>query len=66
MHAEDELLVSFDVVSLFTNVPIGEAVEVIQEMLRDDEDLIIMHLHDLDTIPDWGVVPEIHLLQLQL
>ena len=27
---EDEVLVSFDVVSLFTNVPIGEAVKVIQ------------------------------------
>ena len=27
--AEDELLVSFDVSSLFTNVPIGEAVQVI-------------------------------------
>ena len=38
--AEDEILVSFDVVSLFTNVPIGEAVDVIRELLRDDEDLV--------------------------
>ena len=33
---EDEVLVTFDVVSFFTNVPIGEAVKVIQEMLRDE------------------------------
>ena len=37
--AEDEVLVSFDVVSLFTNVPIGEALQVIQERLREDESL---------------------------
>ena len=35
--ADDEVL---DVVSLFTNVPIGEAVKVIQEMLRDDEEAV--------------------------
>ena len=33
---EEELLVSFDVSSLFTNVPIGEAVQIIQAKLRDD------------------------------
>ena len=38
---EDEVLVSYDVVSLFTSVPIGEAVKVIQEMLHDDEDLVV-------------------------
>ena len=40
---EDKVLVSFDVVSLLTNVPIhvGEAVKVIQEMLRDDENLVM-------------------------
>ena len=38
--AENEILVSFDVVSLFTNVPIGEAVDVIRELLRNDEDLV--------------------------
>jgi hypothetical protein len=37
--ASDESLVSFDVTSLFTNVPIGEAVEVIRGKLREDEDL---------------------------
>ena len=35
----DESLVSFDVSSLFTNVPIGEAVEVIRSKLGEDEDL---------------------------
>ena len=32
--ASDESLVSFDVTSLFTNVPIGEAVDVIRERMR--------------------------------
>ena len=36
---EDELLVSFYVSSLFTNVPIGEAVQVIQAKLREDDSL---------------------------
>ena len=31
---DDELLVSFDVSSLFTNVPIGEVVQVMQAKLR--------------------------------
>ena len=35
----DELLVSFDVSSLFTNVPIQEAVDVICKRLQDDETL---------------------------
>ena len=36
----DESLISFDVTSLFTNVPIGEAVEIIHDRLREDEDLV--------------------------
>ena len=36
---EDEILVSFDVSSLFTNVPIHEAVRVIHDRLRNDETL---------------------------
>ena len=32
----DELMVSFDVKSLFTNVPISEAVKVIHDMLERD------------------------------
>ena len=37
--AEDELLVSFDVSSLFTNVPLNEAVQVIQRKLEQDDTL---------------------------
>ena len=35
----DELMVSFDVKSLFTNVPISEAVKVVHDMLERDETL---------------------------
>ena len=37
---ENEVLVSFDVKSLFTNVPVDEALEVIQAKLLDDETLV--------------------------
>ena len=37
--AEDELLVSFDVSSLSTNVPLNEAVQVIQRKLEQDDTL---------------------------
>ena len=33
----DEVLVSFDVSSLFTNVPVDEAVQVIRDRLQQDE-----------------------------
>ena len=40
VHVEsDEILVSFYVSSLFTNVPVGEAVSVIGERLREDKTL---------------------------
>ena len=40
-HVEaDEALVSFDVTSLFTNVPTEEAVEVIHRKLTEEEDLV--------------------------
>ena len=37
---EDKMLVSFDVTSLFTNVPIDEAVQVIHDKLQGDEMLV--------------------------
>ena len=36
----EEALVSFDVNSLFTNVPIDEAVHVIHRKLMEEEDLV--------------------------
>ena len=36
----DETLVSFDVTSLFTNVPTDEAVGVIHRKLMEEEDLV--------------------------
>ena len=40
VHVEsDEILVSFDVSSLFTNVPVGEAVSIIHKRLMEDETL---------------------------
>ena len=36
---EGETMVSFDVSSLFTNVPIGEAVDIIKDRLEEDDSL---------------------------
>ena len=45
---EDEMLVNFDVSSLFTNVLIDEAVRIIRDRLRNDETLC-----DQPATPDW-------------
>ena len=37
---ESLVMISFDVTSLFTNVPIEEAVGVIRDKLREDEELV--------------------------
>ena len=34
-----ETIVSFDVSSLFTNVPIGEAIDIIRDRLEEDDSL---------------------------
>ena len=66
MHVEsDEILVSFDVSSLFTNVPVGEAVSIICERIREDgenggQDLSLPGTNCRST----GDVPKVHLLQL--
>ena len=39
---EDEIMVSFDVKALYTNVPIENALAIIKELLENDE-----------TLPDW-------------
>ena len=48
--AQEELLVSFDVSSLFTNVPVNEAVEVIWGMLRNDQELSERPKLDADNV----------------
>ena len=52
--AEDEVLVSFDIVSLFTNVPIGEPVKIIQQRLRDNEDLVMGPCHQTGLGSFWS------------
>ena len=36
---DDEMMASFDVTSLFTNVPVDESVHIIRSKLQDDETL---------------------------
>ena len=50
--SEDEILVSFDVVSLFTNVPIDESVQVIHQMLKEDDTLEERSVMDADRIAE--------------
>ena len=58
--AANEILVSFDVASLFTNVPTDEAVEIIHRRLLEDENPTITR-QDC-RVP--SALPEIYLLQL--
>ena len=62
----DESLVSFDVTSLFTNVPIGKAVEVIHGKLGEEDDLIERTLLLPNRIAELlGSVLKIYILQLR-
>ena len=49
---QDELLVSFDMSSLLTNVSVCKAVEVIQDMLESDPKLSECTTLDADTVAD--------------
>ena len=49
---QDDVLVSYDVRSLFTNVPVDEAIEVIFGMLVDDESLLDRTTLDARRIAD--------------
>ena len=49
---EDEILGSFDVSSLFTNVPIDEAVRIIRERLRNDKTLCDRTTLSLDQVAE--------------
>ena len=50
---KDDLLVSFDVVSLFTKVPVEEALKGITDRQEKDE-----HLHDQTSIPIEDCLPD--------
>ncbi len=47
---DDEVLVSFDVVSLFTNTPIQETLDIVKERLQNDKTLKERTLLDVDDI----------------
>ena len=47
---EDEMLVSFDVKSLFTSIPVSEAIEICERRLRVDKALPKRTSMDVDTI----------------
>ena len=58
----DEILVSFDVFSLFTNVPVDDATSVIHGRLREDEtlgDRTILYLQQIAELLE--MCPEVHL-----
>ena len=47
---DDELLVSYDVKSLFTSIPVKESIEVCEERLRQDSTLADRTSMDVETI----------------
>ena len=66
MHVKnDEILLSSDVSSLFTNVPVGKAVSVICESLEKMRYWGTGHFSPQDISLPRTDVPEIHLLQLR-
>ena len=38
---DDEMLVSYDVKSLFTSIPVRESIDICERRLRDDDNLLI-------------------------
>ena len=61
---QDELLVTFDISSLFTDLPTDEAVQVIHEMLVKNETLGERTTFLPDRIADLGDLPGVNVLQL--
>ena len=47
---EDETLVSFDVKSLFTSIPVEEAIKICEQRLKEDDTLSDRTTMDVDTI----------------
>ena len=47
---EDDILVSFDVQSLFTSIPVEEAIKICEQRLKEDNPLLDRTITDVDTI----------------
>ena len=65
---EEEVLVSFDVTSLFSNVPIDEAVDVIYRKLAAEEDDMVVRTPlpaEREDSRAPSALSDVHLLQLQ-
>lgn len=65
---EDDILVSFDVVSLFTKVPIDKALKVISQCLLGDDDLLVrtpIPAEDIIMFFD-RTMPQVHVLHSRI